>query len=163
MLKEWESRVGHLKNARQEFSKRQRELESKLSRLRDLREDGSYSREEYLERKAKAENELLALKVSSSEAHIDQLDLEARLDEAEVFLTSLGTHWKNLSYRLQPRFQKLVYPEGIPYTKGVGFGTSKMGRIFELNQEFLLEESSLVRPPGFEPGTFSLRGSSSTN
>jgi len=42
----------------------------------------------------------------------------------------------DLSSQLRPRFQKLVFPEGIPYQRNKGFGTTKLGLIFKLNQQF---------------------------
>ena len=163
VLKEWTSKVSELKNSHSEYAQRRRSLETRLVRIRELREDGSYTKQDYLDRKSKIESEMLTLKISESESHIEQMDMEALLEEGTSFLTSLGNHWKNLSPQAKPRFQKLVYPEGIPYAKGVGFGTAKMGRIFELNQKFLLKESYLVRPAGFEPATNRLRGGCSTN
>jgi len=35
----------------------------------------------------------------------------------------------------------LVFPEGIPYQRNKGFGTTKLGVIFNLNQEFLSQKT----------------------
>ncbi len=42
-------------------------------------------------------------------------------------------------------------------------GTPKLSFIFELSEDFHDGKSDIVRPPGFEPGTISLRGICSTN
>ncbi len=63
---------------------------------------------------------------------------------AERYITDLGRQWTDLPPHLYPRFQKLVFPEGIRYTKGVGFGTAKLGLIFELNETIGVQKSDLV-------------------
>jgi len=38
----------------------------------------------------------------------------------------------------------MVFPEGISYIRGKGFGTAKLGLIYEMNMTFENEKSSLV-------------------
>jgi hypothetical protein len=42
------------------------------------------------------------------------------------------------------RFQKMVFPEGISYTQNEGFGTTRLGLIYELNRTFGTRKSPLV-------------------
>lgn len=116
-----------------------------------MREDGSYTKEEFTERKAEVENELIASRISRSEALIEQFDAEAAVAYAERYISDLGRQWTDLPPHLYPRFQKLVFPEGIRYTKGVGFGTAKLGLIFEISETFGNKKSDLVDPRGIEP------------
>lgn len=90
------------------------------------------------------ENELIASRISRSEARIEQFDAEASVAYAERYISDLGRQWTDLPKHLYPRFQKLVFPEGIPYTKGKGFGTAKLGLIFELNETIGNKKSDLV-------------------
>ena len=52
---------------------------------------------------------------------------------------------------LQPKFNHVLFPQGISYTRGSGFGTAKLGQIFELNRQSRGQKSNLVAPTGIEP------------
>ena len=118
-----------------------------------MREDGSYSKEEFTERKSAIENEIATLRISRSEAKIEQFDMEGSVAYAERYISDLGQQWTDLPEHLYPRFQKLVFPEGITYIKGKGFGTARLGLIFEMNRTFDIQKSEVVDPIGFEPMT----------
>ncbi len=163
VIDEWENRVGQIKDVHKEYEESRRKLNESLDRIKQLLEDGTYSRAEYLERKQKIENGLMTTGISENESHIEQMDIEALLTKATEFLTSLGEHWKKMPPTVRPRFQKLVYPDGIAYSRGMGFGIARMGLIFELSKQFELGNYALVRPVGFEPTTVRLRGDCSTN
>ena len=55
-----------------------------------MREDGSYTKEEFLERKQEMDNHVAAVKISMAECKIDQFDIEAALTYAIAFLRDLG-------------------------------------------------------------------------
>lgn len=129
------------------------QLEAKKKRIYDMREDGSYTKEEFLERKQEVENEVMATKISLSETRIEQFDIEAALTYAINFIGNLGKQWFDLSPQLRPRFQKLVFPEGIPYSRAFGYGTAKLGLIYEINRQSGGDLSHVVDSPGIEPGT----------
>ena len=115
-----------------------------------MREDGSYTKEEFTERKDEVENEMAATRISVNEARIEQFDLEGTVIYATKFISDLGRQWFDLVPLLQPKFQKLVFPEGIPYTREKGFGTAKLGVIYELNQHFADKNYHLVDPTVIE-------------
>jgi hypothetical protein len=109
-----------------------------------MREECSYTREEFLERKEAVENAIVAVKVSMDECRIEQFDIEGAYAYAANFIRTLDRQWFDLSPRLRPRFQQLVFPEGIPFQKGKGFGTAKLAGFLELNRGFDDDESPLV-------------------
>ncbi len=113
-----------------------------------LREDGSYTKEEFLDRKQEAENEIVATKISLSEARIEQFDIERALAYARNFIRNLDRQWFDLSPQLRPRFQKLVFPDGIPCKRGEGFGTAKLGLIYEINRQSDGDLSEVSGPCG---------------
>ncbi len=119
-------------------------LKAKLKRVKEMREDGSYDKEEFLERKAEVENEIVATKVSLSEARIEQYDLETALDYARQFITDMGRQWQDMPDVIKPRFQKLVFPNGISYQKSEGFGTFTLGLIYAINRDIGLNKFSMV-------------------
>ena len=128
-----------------------------------MREDGSYTKEEFMERKDEVENEIAATRISLNETRIDQFDIEGSIEYATKFITNLGRQWFDLVPDLQPKFQKLVFPDGIPYEREKGFGTARLGVIYEINQQSDADKSALVDPTGFEPVTSSLQMRRSTS
>ena len=125
--------------------------------------DGPYTKEEFTECKDEVENEMAATRISVSEARIEQFDLEGTVIYATKFIADLGRQWFDLVPHLQPKFQKLVFPEGIPYTREKGFGTAKLGLVYELNQHFADQNYHLVDPRRFELLTSALQKRRSTN
>ena len=61
------------------------------------------------------------------------------------------------------KFQKLVFPEGILYKRGEGFGTARLGLIYEMNEACGDNKSLLVDPSGVEPLTSAVQKRRSTN
>ena len=119
-------------------------LTERRMRIRDLLEDGTYSREEGKERLAEVKNAILATEIAMHEARIEQFDAEAAITYAMNFISDLGRQWFDLAPELRPRFQKLIFPEGVPYSRSEGFGTAKLGLIFGLCQQNTDDVSPLV-------------------
>ncbi len=118
-------------------------LEEKRKRIYEMREDGSYTPEEFRERKEEIENAIMATKISLNETRIDQFDIEGALAYANQFISDLGRQWLDLAIS-HKRFQKMVFPDGISYIRNSGFGTAKLGLIYELNSTCGLEKSLIV-------------------
>ncbi len=133
------------------FQRKLSELEKKRKRIFEMREDGSYTKNEFVERKKMIENEILATKISLSESNIDKFDVEAVLVYVRRFVKNLDRQWFDLPVRTKKRFQKLIFPEGISYHREEGFGTAQFGLIFQLNKTFCENKSPLVAPRGIEP------------
>jgi hypothetical protein len=140
----WKEKGSFFEDEAQKYQKRLNDLETKRKQIFSMREEGSYTKEQFFERKADIENEIMGINISMSEARIKGLDIEGALKYAETFIGSLDRQWFDLPPELRSRFQKLVFPEGIPYQKGIGFGTPKLGLIFELNRLSVAPGSPLV-------------------
>ena len=137
-------------------------LKERMKRICEMREDGTYTKEEFLERRSVLESETVATKIMLSEARIDQFDLEASLNYAINFIQDMGRQWIDMPDDLKPRFQKLVFPNGIPYKKDKGFGTYDLGLIYAINRTFVSSNFSLVDLTGLEPATSSVQTRRST-
>ena len=109
-------------------------LTDKRARIRELLEDGTYSSAEGKERLAEVKNQIMAAEIALHEARIEQFDIGAAVTYATSFIGDLGRQWFDLAPELRWRFQKLIFPEGVPYSRSAGFGTAKLGLIFELSQ-----------------------------
>ena len=139
----WNDKESLLQNEAQKYASQLSAYEEKRKRIFEMREEGLYTPEEFRERKEEIENKIMATKISLSETRIDQFDIEGVLSYANNFISNLGRLWLDLTLSHE-RFQKMVFPEGISYIRGKGFGTAKLGLIYEMNRTFENEKSSLV-------------------
>lgn len=139
------------------------ELEATKKKIYEFLENGTYTQETFKERIEEIENKIAITKISRNEAEIEQFDIEAAVIYATNFIRDLGRQWFDLSPKLRPRFQKLLFPAGLTYDRVNGYGTAKLGLIYEINRRSHGNLSQLVRPVGVEPTTLSLKASCSTN
>ena len=144
VLDSWADNGRSLKLEAAQYEKQLAVLEEKRKRIFEMREDGSYTAEEFKERKEEIENRIIATKISLSETRIDQFDVEGVLSYVTKFISDLGRQWLDLAAS-QTRFQKLIFPEGISYKRSDGFGTARLGLIYELNRTCNDEKSLKVR------------------
>ena len=119
-------------------------LEERRRRVFEMREDGSYGREEFQERRDAIDAELAAAKRAAATSPTDDFDPTASLQYASGLLTALGRQWREFLPQLRSRFQRLVLPYGIPYDRDAGFGTAQLGLIYELNRQYLAADSQDV-------------------
>jgi hypothetical protein len=109
-----------------------------------MREDGSYTKEDFQVRKTEVEGEKALTQIALNSLQIEDFDIERVLTYVFDFIGSLAQKWLILPLASQGRFQKLVFPEGIPYVRNQGFETTKLGYIFELIQDFASQKSGTV-------------------
>ena len=77
---------------------------------------------------------IATMKISLSEAHMDQFDIEAAVSYATQFISDLHRQWVDLPPLAIPWFQKLVFPDGITPKQLTEVETAKLGCIFELSR-----------------------------
>jgi site-specific DNA recombinase len=149
----------------QQYKKELVELEAKKKRVYEMREDGEYTKIQFNDRLAEVENKIMATTISLNETQIEQFDIEATVTYATKFISNLSRIWFDLSPELKPRFQKLVFPQGVYYDAKTKFRTSKLGYIYEFIQKKEAEKpqiSTYVDRTGLEPATPSLQMRCST-
>lgn len=146
----WQEKGKVFESMAKRYSDQLQSLEEKRKRIYEMREDGSYSKEEFQERKSEIENTIATVRISLNESRIEQLDVEGALAYATHFIANLDRQWFDIQPELRPRFQKLLFPEGISFTKINGFGTPKLGLIFEVIEDFSIEKSRVVDHAGID-------------
>ena len=149
----WRERGREFKIDVEKYTKHQKNLEEKRKCIFEMREDGSYSQAQFKERLTEIDNEIVATKISLNESKIEQFDIEGAVTYAVTFISDLGKQWFDLPEEVKPRFQKLVFPIGIPYTRNKKFGTTKLGYIYETNRHINGDLSTMVDQTGLEPAT----------
>ncbi len=141
MLKEsvmdvWKEQKHSVAAQKQTQQKRLSLLQDKRKRIFEMREEGSYTKEEFIERKQEVEEELISLKISLNEFETGTFKLENALNFAIDSVRNLEKKWFTLRPTLRFRFHKLLFPEGIFYKNNSTYGTPQLGAILKLNQEF---------------------------
>jgi site-specific DNA recombinase len=162
VLDYWKEQGIALENISSKHEKELVELETKKKRIYEMREDGSYSKEEFLARKQEIENEMANIRIFMNQSQMDDFDMEGVLNFTNEFISDVAGEWKGLLPELKPQFQKLVLPEGILYDRKNGFGTMKLGLIYEINHRFHGDQFRLVDPAGIEPAASCLQSRRST-
>jgi hypothetical protein len=140
----WKSKQEKLTKEADQYRRAVEEIEGQRKNIFYMRECGIYTDDQFRERIAEADNRVAAAKISLSETRIEQFDIEGAMCYAEQFIRNLSRQWRELPHALRPRFQRLVFPEGIPYDRKSGFGTAKVGSIFRLNERQTSDKSALV-------------------
>jgi len=140
----WREKGKSLADSAHRRAEKLAELEAKKKRIYEMREDGSYTKDDFLERMEEIKNMIATEKASISEVRVDQYDMEELLLYADHFADNLGRQWLNLPPQVRPRFQKFVFPEGIIYEKENGFGTANMASILELFEQYDGQKSTVV-------------------
>ena len=163
VLLHWKNENAKLLQKSSTHEKEMEQLKSKRKSIFEMREDGVSTNEEFVERRNDIDNQIMAVKMAMSEANIDQYDMEAGINYAKHSIQNLAKQWLDLEVPLRAKFQKLVFPVGISYDRIFKFGTPQLGRIFTLNQAYLMKKTDLVPPAGLEPATNCLKGNCSAN
>jgi hypothetical protein len=144
VIEVWKERGAFFEGEAEKYEKRLAELEARRRQIFKMREEGSYNKDEFLERKAEVVNEIAAARISMNESRVNEFDIEGALVYAKTFIRALDRQWFDIPLSLRPRFQKLIFPDGIPYQRGNGFGTARLGLLFELNRPSDSSKSGLV-------------------
>jgi DNA invertase Pin-like site-specific DNA recombinase len=111
------------------------ELTEHIDNLIGMKERNLLSDEEFLARKKKLNEQLVLTKASVAKSPQPVGDVEDIVDSALPFVASLPQSWLALPAVLRARFQHSVFPEGISYGRDHGYGTAKLGLIYELSRD----------------------------
>lgn len=141
---------GHVRAAEYLGGLPRRLVYERRRRIFEMREDGTYSLEEFQERRDAVDTELAAANDAMASSLPDDFDPASAIWYAAEFLTALGHQWGEFLPGLRSRFQRLVLPAGITYARDSGFGTAQLGPIYELNQRFLAANSKEVSLAGLD-------------
>ena len=150
IIDKWEEERGNFESDTTKYQKQLSALDTKRQRIFEMREDGSYTKEEFQERKLEIDNEMAAVRISMNESKIDQMDVEAVITYATKFVEQLDRQWIDLQGQQRIKFQKLIFPDGVLYFKGEGFRTTKISLILQKQKTRHNGESLVVTPRRIE-------------
>jgi site-specific DNA recombinase len=130
-LNERNGRISAKDESRQQ---RLAELTAKRSRLFEMREDGSYTKELFHERLSALEAELALVKTEAPDKRLALSEIDDAIGHAKRFCDSTLTHLLALPARTRAAFEHFVLPEGIVFDRASGVRTPILGPIFELGR-----------------------------
>jgi site-specific DNA recombinase len=164
VLDVWQSNYKKLDAENARVRKEIEQFEIERQSVFDLHIAGKYSDEEFFEQKKRVNAKINERKFLLQEKQIEEFDMEVALDFCFRYIRNGGKTWQELGEfpAFRARFQKSVFPAKVNFD-GEKFGTKKIAMIYKLKGESGNEKTDLVRPLGFEPRTFSLKGSRSTD
>ena len=136
---------------REEARKNIQTINKKLLKIKELLEEEIYSLDEYKERKAKLESDLVVEKTVASENNIEEMEMETCINYIIQFLKSLASIWINLSTKKKIELNQLLFPKGLIYRNGA-YQTAQMHDAVKVFSTSEGGENALMTLPGIEPG-----------
>jgi site-specific DNA recombinase len=104
--------------------------------------------EEQLDRVTK---ELALAEMSLHDSQLEGFEIDTILAFAEHALGNTARLWLESNVDQKQMLQRVLFPEGLSYLGGGGFGTPASSSLFNVLDSFLPAESRLASPTGFEP------------
>ena len=164
VLDVWQSNFKKLDEDNARLRKEIEALEVERQKVFDAQRAGLYSDDEFKEQKGHVMLTIQSKKSLLEEKRVEEFNMDEALGCCFDWVRDSGKTWVKLadSPVLRARFQKSIFPEAASFD-GKKFGTTKTSLVYKLNEGDDPDKTKLVRPLGFEPRTFSLKGSRSTN
>ncbi len=122
-----------------------------------------FMRQEMEKQAEELDQQIKGTKKVRNKLEIDEEDIEAFIKQVKYIMEHpFELLLKPANIKQQQALFALVFEE-LPTYEEITSGTPKLRWIFELSSQNANHQSVLVRPPGLEPGTLSLKGICSTN
>lgn len=125
-------------------------IQSKIDKLKDLVEDDTYTKKEYLERKRKHERAITIKKISLNETNIDIPEFETCKNNAKRFLEHLPTFWINLQPLQKRKMTNFLFEGGLIWD-GKQYRTPQIHPVFNEIEEVLEAKRTNMSRQGLEP------------
>ena len=151
VLSYWDEQHGAYVARTQEHEAELAKLTVSRAKIFELAESDVYTPEVVKQRLSSLEKKEAELHMTLAGSSVERFDSDTATARAKKALDKVKNDWVRLEPPIRSRFQKIIFPEGIPYIRNEGFGTVVTGRIFSLNSSFATTGSLSVRRGGFEP------------
>ena len=109
----YDQRYKEIKLVHDKYKEERQKTETKLEKLKDLLEDGVYSKDDYEKRRAKVEAQLIGMKIPEIETFIDFSEMETCVNYISNFLESLPILWMKLTSKEKYKFHQILFPKGV--------------------------------------------------
>lgn len=124
--------------------KQLKDLEERLESLIAMKERELLTDDEFLSRKEKLKSDMAAVRASFSTTPMKSRSVDDLVGSGTQFISTLPSQWLVMSPEVRQRFQGSVFPSGISYKRGEGFGTMKTGLLYKVIEESRGSKTRLV-------------------
>ncbi len=132
------------------FERQMKELKERKNKLFELFYGGAVGIDEFGERKAAIEQELILTGSRADDSRLKEEDLEGLLTFAESVLLDPASFWLGCSIDQKQRLQQILFPDGLQFADG-SYRTASTCLLFSLLQTIEVEKLELVALTGIEP------------
>lgn len=131
VIRRWNEEFREVHEQRRQIDDELEQWEVRRQTILDKNFDGLIDDETTSEQLQRVSIKKAELRLMRSELFEGEVEKETIVDYAINFMASASRLWKCADLENKQRFQKMVFPEGITYIFGQGFGTAKMGECYE--------------------------------
>ena len=108
------------------------DLNARKRRVFEMREDGTYTPEQFLERHGAVAAEIALITAELSTAEFPPVSLDVAFEALDRFCRNLRSHWHDLPVPARVRFEQTLLPKGVAYERNRGIRTPELGPVFSL-------------------------------
>ena len=144
----WTKRQSENAVAQDRIDDHLKRLGARKNRLLDAYLDGKIDQETFEDKKASIEAQICLAKCERHDEALESLDIEATLLSAERILRDALSLWRRLPLAEKRRLDRLLFPEGVEYVKGVGPRTPVSNPAIELCERFEAPDEQMAPPRG---------------
>jgi site-specific DNA recombinase len=144
VIARWKNEYKDARVARRQADHKLEELEAKKDKVIDLFIADKLTEEQKNDKIEKIEALALEVELSRNEFRENEQNIDAVVGYATNFIGNTAKLWRDADAENKQRFQKMIFPEGIIYDFGVGFGTAKLGLAYGIIGQLADENNSLV-------------------
>lgn len=156
VLKRWQNEYKEALEYAQRIDGELSALKAKKSRVIDLYIDNKLDDKQKTAKLSALDDEIADFELKKTSATEEVADKEQVVDAALMLLARSDEFWNLGSLQVRKQLQDLIFPAGLSYTFGQGFGTVKVNSSYLLIKDLLkkdVKNSSLVGLAGLEPAT----------
>lgn len=146
LLKVWRGRHEEVATLHAAQHQRLEKLEGLQRTLLDKLLKGIIPDELYATKSKELAADIAVCRVEAHDAQLDQLDIEGVMNTADYLIRNMTTIWDKLDLDNRQRFQTVLFPAGLAYSKVVGFGTDVTSPFINMIQQNSGGESQLAPP-----------------
>ncbi len=165
VIRRWNEEFREVQEKRRNVDRQIQDVEDEKNAVIKQNLKGIYDDETTKDQLDRIELKKAELKLARTELYEGEMEKEAIVDYAINFMANASALWREAELADRQRFQKMIYPDGIPYIFGEGFGTAEMGLCYEeiklieakkqkeatLVGASFADNNTLVVPRGIEP------------
>ena len=142
----WKNNYQTLDNENEKIRREIVALEQERQKVFDFHRSGKYSDEEFEQQKKYVNERITEKRLLINEKAAEEYNMEEALDYCFNFIRDSAKTWKEfeVNHSIRVRFQKRIFTGALEFN-GKTFGTPKLSCVYELNEHFLNDETSLVR------------------